>query len=251
LKDKNGTPLTPQQAKKMVRDALIEGGGLSEEPAIKKNCVRVKYAAGHHIDIPVYRVKGDLTAIKELAGETWQDSNPSEITDWFRRTEKNTQKSGEAEPQLRRLVRLVKKYSRQNLDAQSPSGLILTVLTAEQHTTYDAREDHALRETLRKMQGRLELNNVVDNPANPAEKLSKDKDAAKIKALVDQIASSLKTLDVLDKPNCRRSETLRGWKEVLKTDYFDAEIEKAEGDEEGEAEKAVTAFPNVAKPWCP
>src|SRR5205823_7657708 len=119
LTDENGTPLTPRQAKEMVRDALVEGGGLSEAPIIKKNCVRVKYAAGHHVDIPVYRVKGTgPNAKKELAGEVWRDSNPTEITDWFRDIETNTHEPGEAEPQLRRMVRLVKKYSRRNLDAR-------------------------------------------------------------------------------------------------------------------------------------
>ena len=251
LKDENGTALTPQQAKEMVRDALVEGGGLSDAPIIKKNCVRVKYAAGHHVDIPVYRVKGkDSSTKKELAGEVWRDSNPTEITDWFREVETNTHKTGEAEPQLRRLVRLVKRYSRRNLEAKSPSGLILTVLTAEQHKIHNEREDRALRETLREIRDRLLIDQAVKNPANQAETLTRDKDAEKIDALIDQIAASLKTLEVLDKPNCRRSEALKAWKDVVKTDYFDGEIEKAGGDEKAEAEKAVAAFPHVAKPWC-
>jgi hypothetical protein len=246
----DGMPLTPQQSKEMVRDALVEGGGLSGDPIVKKNCVRVKYAAGHHVDIPVYRVNGTgPTAKKELAGEEWLDSNPTEITDWFRNVEANTHKTGEVEPQLRRQVRLVKKYSRRNLEAKSPSGLILTVLAAEQHKTYDAREDRAFRETLRKIRDRLLVIQAVKNPANESEVLTRDQDAEKIGAFIDQIASSLKALAVLDKPNCRRSEALRAWKDVLRTDFFDSEIEKAEDDEKVEAEKAVIAFPHVAKPW--
>ena len=251
LKNEDGTSFTSLQAKEMVKDALIEGGGLSENPIVKKNCVRVKYAAGHHVDIPMYRIKSAGGSVKkELAGETWRDSNPTEVTDWFVRTEKNTHKTVEAEPQLRRLVRLVKKYSRRNLDANSPSGLILTVLTAEQHTAYDSREDRAVREALRKIRNRLLLDSIVYNPANRIEKLTKDKDATKLNALVNQIASSLKTLDVLDKPNCRRSEALKAWKEVFKTDYFDTEIEDTEKNEKDEAETAVAGFPNIAKPWC-
>jgi hypothetical protein len=250
LKDENGTPFTPQQAKEMVRDALVEGGGLTDAPIVKKNCVRVKYAAGHHVDIPVYRVKGmGPNAKKELAGEVWRDSNPTEITDWFRDVETTTHNAAEAEPQLRRLVRLVKKYSRRNLEAKSPSGLILTFLTAELHKIHDAREDRALRETLRKIRARLLIDQVVRNPANQSEILTRDKDAEKINALIDHIAASLKTLEALDKPNCRRSEALKAWKGLLKTDYFDGEIEKAEEDERAEAEKAVAGFSHVAKPW--
>jgi len=177
LKERNGTPFTPQQAKEMVRDALVEGGGLSEDPIVKKNCVRVKYAAGHHVDIPVYRTKNSPGITKkELAGESWRESNPTEITDWFGRTEKNVRQTGEAEPQLRRIVRIVKKYARRNLERNSPNGLILTVLTAEQHTAYDSREDHAMREVLRKIRSRLLLDKVVFNPANRTEKLTRDKD---------------------------------------------------------------------------
>ena len=247
LKTKEGVSFTPQEAKEMVRDALIEGGGLAEKPTVKKNCVRVKYAAGHHVDIPVYRILG---VRKELAGDAWRDSNPTEITEWFAAAEKKTQGQGEAEPQLRRLVRLVKRYSRRNLDGNSLSGLILTVLTAEQHTAYDAREDRAFREVLRRIRNRL-VDGIVNNPANPAERLSKDSDAAKVTALIDTIAKSLETLEVLDRANCRRSQALKAWREVLKTDYFDGEIKDAEEQEKGQASAAIAAASYVPKPWAP
>ncbi len=192
LKTKGGVSFTPQEAKEMVRDALIEGGGLAKNPTVKKNCVRVKYAAGHHVDIPVYRI---LSGRKELAGETWRDSNPTEITEWFATAEKSTQREGDAEPQLRRVVRLVKRYSRRNLEGNSLSGLILTVLTAEKHTAYDAREDRAFREVLRQIRNRLLVNVTVNNPANSTESLTKDSDTAKVIALVDAIAKSLETLE--------------------------------------------------------
>ena len=250
LKDQNGTAFTPHQAKEMVRDALVEGGGLAEDPIVKKNCVRVKYAAGHHVDIPVYRIRGSSSsAKKELAGEEWRDSNPTEITDWFRREEKNTHLQGEAEPQVRRLVRHVKRNSRCNLEGKSPSGLILTILTAEQHKNYDSREDRVLREVLRKIRDRLLVDSVVRNPANSSEILTRAKDVEKINAFIDQIASSLKTLEVLDKSSCRRSEALKAWKTVLKTDYFNGEIDKAETDEKSHAAAAVAATTYVPKPW--
>lgn len=246
LKKKDGISLTPQEAKEMVRDALIEGGGLAENPTVNKNCVRVKYAAGHHVDIPVYRV---LDGKKELAGEAWRDSNPTEITDWFATTEKKTQGHGETEPQLRRLVRLVKRYSRRNLDVNSLSGLLLTVLTAEQHTIHDVREDRAFREVLRKIRDRLLANSTINNPANLAERLSKDTNAGKITDLVSQIADSLKTLEVLNRANCRRSEALKAWKQVLKTEFFDSDIKKAEETEKNQASAAIAGATYVPKPW--
>ena len=248
LKMKEGVSFTPQEAKEMVKDALIEGGGLAENPTVRKNCVRVKYAAGHHVDIPVYRIVG---ARMELAGETWRESDPTEITNWFATAEKRTQGQGEAEPQLRRLVRLVKRYSRRNTEGNSLSGLILTVLTAAQHTAYDGREDRAFREVLRRVRSRLLVSGMVTNPANPTERLTKDSDAAKVIALIDTIAKSLETLEVLDRTNCRRSQALKAWRDVFKTEYFDGEIKDAEEQEKAQASAGIAAASYVPKPWAP
>jgi hypothetical protein len=257
VKDKlvadNGSAMTPDEAKRMVCDALIEGSGLTRNPEVKKNCVRVAYQAGYHVDIPVYRITEDKDGNEkmELAGEEWRDSNPREINDWYSGEESKTAKAGEETPQLRRQTRLLKKYSRANLGDDSPSGLILTILAAESHAQYDSRDDNAFRELLRKVRARLIGNKVILNPANTTEQLSKETDAARINALINQIGKSLSRLEVLDKPNCRRSEALRAWKDIFKTDYFDAEIDKSEEDEKDSAEKAVVDFPNIAKPWCP
>jgi hypothetical protein len=257
VKDKlaadNGSAMTPSEAKQMVCDALIEGGGLTTDPEVKKNCVRVTYKAGYHVDIPVYRMSEDTDGNQkmELAGEEWCDSNPREINDWYSGEESKTANAGQECPQLRRQTRLLKKYSRANLGDDSPSGLILTILAAESHTQFDSRQDNAFRELLRKVRARLFGNKVILNPANTTEQLSKETDEARINALLNQIGKSLSRLEVLDKPNCRRSEALRAWKDIFKTDYFDAEIDKAEEDEKDRAEEAVAGFPNIAKPWCP
>jgi hypothetical protein len=91
----------------------------------------------------------------------------------------------------------------------------------------------------------------VRNPANQSEVLTKSSDTSKVNALVHALENSVQAMNTLDRANCRRSEALRVWKDVFKTDYFDAEIEKSKENEKVEAQKAVTAFPHVAKPWCP
>ena len=120
---------------------------------MKKNCVRVDYSAGHHVDIPVYRVSADSAGNKkmELAGETWRGSNARAITEWFREAEKRTCSEDDDEPQLRRLVRMVKVYAKMHLNGSSPSGLILTVLTAELHTYHNFREDRAFRNLIERI----------------------------------------------------------------------------------------------------
>ena len=56
LKDDASVALTPLAARRRVCDALVWDGRLKQEATVKRNCVRQIYAAGYHIDIPVYRI---------------------------------------------------------------------------------------------------------------------------------------------------------------------------------------------------
>ena len=220
---KDGAPRTANEAKRMVKAALIEGGGLRVNPIIKTNCVRVNYAAGHHIDIPVYRrtldSNGNVTKL-EIASNQWRDSNPREISDWFAKEERNSVEEGKSDPQLRRIVRLVKRYSRSHVGGDSLSGLILTILTAEKLYHYPGRDDSAIRMTLGAIKGRLEGDRQVRNPANYAEVLTKDSDETKIEALVKRISETLETLKVLDKQTCTTAQARKAWDATFKTDFF-------------------------------
>lgn len=242
--------MTARQAKEMIRDGLISGGGLKNDPEIKKNCVRVSYAPGYHVDIPVYRVvKIGGVEKRELASDEWRESNPTEINDWFSAEEKKTHVVDDDEPQLRRLVRFTKVYSRNNLGDDALSGLILTVLVAECHFQHK-RDDEAFRDLLRNLKGRLLGDKQVFNPANRSEELSKKDDEAKADALIQQIGKTLSRLEVLDRANCRQSEALRAWKEAFKTDYFDSEIAAAEEEEKRQSEGAVRKLATAPRPWC-
>ena len=222
LDDEAKTPMTPLQAKQMVKSGLLAGGAPTE-PEIKKNCVRVDYKAGHHVDIPVYRRSTDAignTTLELASGDEWRFTNPREITEWFQEQEKRTHKEGETDPQLRRLVRLFKDYVRVNLKSNSLSGLILTILAEEQHRSYDAREDEAFRSLIRKVRDRLLTNRVVRNPKAWSEILTKDSDGAKIDKLTERIKDTLSEMEVLDDPKCTKSEARDVWDATFKTDYF-------------------------------
>jgi hypothetical protein len=220
----NGMEMTPLEARQMVCDALIEGKGLKKNPTVLKNCVRVEYAGGHHVDIPVYRwtldANGNLEKVEIASGSEWRESNPKEITSWFVGAEKSTKIADEEEPQLRRLVRMMKMYSRVNLGDESLSGLILTVVAAEVHSGHNSREDEAFRNLLSGVKAWFERNSEVCNPADSFEILTKDSDAEKVEKLTAQIGETLSTLGVLDKPSCSMVEARDAWDTVFKTDYF-------------------------------
>jgi hypothetical protein len=219
----DGIEMTAVEAKTMVRDALLEGHGLRRDPEIKPNCVRVEYAAGHHIDIPVYRRilddEGELIKI-EIASKNWRESNPREITEWFRHEEEKSKVEGEEEPQLRRLVRLLKIYARSNLEQKSLSGLILTVLAAEVYCYHDPREDRAFSALLRAVGNRIRANKEVRNPADYSEVLTKEIDDSKMEALIGQIDESLDDLEKLDRPYCSGADAREVWDRIFCTDFF-------------------------------
>jgi hypothetical protein len=219
----DGTALTPSEAKNRVRDALIAGGGLPATPIVKDNCVRINYAAGHHIDVPVYRAVTDAFGREKrefASASDWKESNPSEITEWFRSSEKNTQSEEDSEPQLRRLTRLLKMYSSNNLGDKALSGLLLTVLAAEVHLVYDNREDRAFRQLLQKVENRLKNNKKIYNPASRNEELTKSKDDQKIDKFIEKIGESLSDLAILDDPECSQLESRKAWDKVFKSEFF-------------------------------
>jgi len=250
LVSSSGIPMSPADAKQMVAAGLVAGGGLQTDPEIKKNCVRVSYAAGYHVDIPVYRIlRQGGQEIIELASDEWRESNPTEINDWFTNEENKAPREDGEEPQLRRLVRELKSYVRANTDDQALSGLILTVLAAECHR-YREREDEAFRTLLDNLLGRLRRDDRVNNPVNQAEELTKPADARKVSALIEALENTLREMQKLDRANCRRSEALRVWKNVFKTDYFDSEISRGEEDERRQSEEKVAAATAAPRPWC-
>lgn len=127
----------------------------TDKGAEKKNtCVRVLYADGHHIDLPIYYKMKDKDSIPELAHKTkgWIDSDPREFYDWFNKLAK-----GE-DQQLRRIVRYLKAWCDYrhsvNSDIKMPSGFILTILACE-NISFDERDDKALSETLIKIRKKI------------------------------------------------------------------------------------------------
>jgi hypothetical protein len=146
-------------------------GHTDKDPIDKNTCVRTLFSDGHHIDQPIYYKKG---SIPELAHkkDNWKDSDPKALTDWFNDlAEKN--------PQLRFLVRYGKGWfdnrEFENSSKPMPSGLIITILFAENAVYRINRDDIALKETLLAVQRKLKISFECNRPTTPkGENLLKD-----------------------------------------------------------------------------
>lgn len=152
---------TPATYHSWIYDAVK--GHTDKDPIDKNTCVRTLFANGRNIDQPIYYKKGD---IPELAHKRdgWIDSDPKAFTDWF------NDLAGK-EPQLRRLVRYGKGWCDnrefENTSKPMPSGLIITILFAENAVYRKDRDDVALKETLQAIQRKLNISFECKRPTTP------------------------------------------------------------------------------------
>lgn len=224
LKGDRGAEMSALQARQMVCDAL-QDKRFSKKPEVLKNCVRVHYNEGHHVDVPVYRESGQEDAKKcEIASSEWRESNPAEINEWFDgEAQKKKDSRDDDDPQFRRMIRLLKRYATSRASWNLPSGFILTILAAEKFWSFDQREDRAFYNLIVAIKSRLDISLVVKNPVHD-ETLTKDDPDPKMKSLRDKLQEAINKLQVLFDGKCTRKQALKAWADVFNTDYFDEEI---------------------------
>lgn len=229
LKGDRGGEMTPLDARQMVCDHLKDKR-FSKNPEILKNCVRVYYNEGHHVDVPVYRESGDGKTGKtcEIASSEWRESNPVEINDWFDgQVEKKKSDQDDNGSQLRRMIRLLKRYATSRPSWNLPSGFVLTILVDDKYVGFDDRDDRCFYNLIVAIKNRLYGSLVVKNPVHE-EILTKDDPDPKMKLLREKLEEAIEKLKVLFDGKCTRKQALKAWADVFNTDYFDTDIEECD-----------------------
>lgn len=242
-----GAPKTALDARKMVLDA-VHDGSFKTEPEIKPNCVRVYYDDGSHVDIPVYRSSADPSgSLKyELASVDWKESDPEGVNDWFRAWVKANAADGR--PHSRELIRLLKIICKNRTSYTLPSGFVLTVLVQECYHSADGRLDSDLRQLIEAIHRRLGEDLWVKHPVVSGEWLIDDQTKHRTTKLRELLGMAVEELEALNRPNCTRSETLKAWKKVFATDFFDQRIADAEAEERRRTAAGVTAPAVISAP---
>ena len=232
-----GADKTALDARKMVCSAL-DDGSFSEPPTVLKNCVRVFYKRGYHVDIPVYRQFEDGTL--ELASSDWKGSSPSEITEWYNNAVCELSPDTTNGRQLRRETRLVKAYkdSRNSWKSRTASGFIVSVLIVENYVA-DDRDDVSLYETMKAIYNRLNWGLEVANPVRD-EMLTKGVDDPRTKFLREKLGETLNHLEILFDSECTRLEALKAWNKVFQHKFWMDRISAEEDrlNEESKQKKA-------------
>jgi hypothetical protein len=220
-------PLFASDVQEIVRDALKDDT-FKRQPEIIRNCVRVFYAQGYHVDVPAFRVKapGTDTEQQELAGKDgWHTSDPTEINRWFEeRVQKLNRIQEDAGGQFRRIIRLLKRFSRsRGKQWNMPNGLKLTMLADECFERSYNRDDKAFYFLLSNLNKRLHQSRIVWNRAQPESsrnQLTKSDDDENMVELHQRVFEALKQLEVLWDDKCALAQTRNAWDWVFQTNGF-------------------------------
>lgn len=249
-----GGTMTASDAKWMVRDA-IDDGSFATPPEVRTNCVRIYYAKGYHVDLPVYRrvtttdIFGNQTYHYELASTDWVRSDARDVTAWFDRENAAQSPDTDNGRQLRRITRLIKKFarSREGWLGRILSGFGITALVVERYCPNAAREDQALYDTMRAIRDRLAWNLVVKHPVTPGATITSGTDDAKARYLRDRLTEALDTLEPLFAPDCIRKKARSCWDKVFNTDFFSSLEPSAQSAAMTSAPAGILA-PGISRP---
>lgn len=237
LKGAKGGDKTPADAKEMVRKAAELNAGFKTPPEVRKNCVRVYYNDGFHVDIPVYRCWEENGVVKkQLASTDWVDSAPEDITEWFKKQVGDKSPDQADGRQLRRIVRLLKYWSKSRVTWNLPSGFVLTVLVDESFPVggWADRDDTALLQVMRGIRATRLFSHQVYRPVTPRDEITNERTRTHVSNLVEQLVAAINELSKLERADCDELMALKALKTVFLTDFWDGRIKELEdGDGNG------------------
>lgn len=214
-------------------------GHTSTDPIDKNTCVRVIYKNHYHIDLPIYVIKDDIPRLAHKS-KGWVNSDPRAFTNWF------IDKVKENGEQLRRIVKYLKAwadYKNQSASTKMPSGIIVTILVANNFVSSDGRDDEALVGTVRNILDTLEESFSCKKPVEPYEDLlegwsdtRKDNFLNKLNTLCD------KGNQALELESGKEEDASLKWQDLLGDRFPKHETPKKEHSEAARSTSAPAAL---------
>lgn len=226
LRGSLGNDKSALDTRKMVCKAM-QDYKFKKEPQVLKNCVRVYYEEGHHVDMPVYRIYEDDQGneIQELASSDWEESDPESITRWYNDAVIEQSPDTNNGRQMRRITRLVKKWANSRESWNMPSGFMISVLVDEKYLENLDRDDDSLYKTLKAIRDRLAWNRVLNNPIT-GDSISENKEhlLANMYGKLDDALNN--TLNVLERVSCTHEDAMKAWSNFFNDNFFKDKIVK-------------------------
>jgi hypothetical protein len=245
LKGSQGADMTALEARKMVCEAM-QDDKFKKQPKVLKNCVRVYYEEGHHVDMPIYRQYEDESGdiVQELASSDWEESDPESITSWYNDAVIEQSPDETNGRQMRRVTRLIKKWAKSRGSWNMPSGFMISVLVDEQYINNLDRDDDSLYQTLKAIRDRLYVDKNIDNPVT-GDSISDGKEHL-LKNMYEKLDDALEnTLYILEDDECTYEQAMKAWSKFFNDDFFKDKIENSD-DKSNDEYRTITAG---VKPW--
>lgn len=173
---------TPATVHSWVKDAVKDR--TKSAPTDKDTCIRIPYAVGYHIDLPIY-IMNDGVAYLAHKTKGWTESDPKAFRSWFIDKVTEEKQCGE---QLRRIVKYLKAWK--DYKSISLKGIEIAILATKNFDKYDGRDDKCLRNTVNNIITVLETSFSCTKPVCPYEDLFDDASQTK----KDNILAGLKAL---------------------------------------------------------
>mgnify|MGYP000192326980 CR=1 FL=1 len=170
----------------------------------KNTCVRVPYAAGYHIDLPMYICKDDVAYLAHKS-DGWTESDPKAFKDWF----VGKVVSSEYGEQLRSIVKYLKAW--RDYKSVPLKGIEITILATNSFDKYTDRDDKSLRNTLEDILSCLEEEFSCVKPVAPGEDLFDGTSETKKTTIISGFKSLKENLDkaILENDEKKASEYVR------------------------------------------
>jgi hypothetical protein len=193
----NGTFLQGYETKdefpsvKAVHDWVVEATeGYTDEKVIDKyTCVRVPYAKGYHIDLPIYIELNDEIYLAH-GKNGWVVSDPKSVVKWF---QEFVQDEGE---QVRSIAKYFKAWK--DFVGSKLKGIHLTFLLNNNFDAWENADDKSLLNSVRNVVESLECNFVCLNPVDNSEDLFLRFSQQEQDQIFNQLKNFLKILDEAD-----------------------------------------------------
>lgn len=234
-----GGKMSALSVRQMVCDAL-QDDRFKRQPETRKNCVRVYYEQGYHVDVPCYRVttvrdnwSGQAKEVVELASAEWKRSDPTEVTAWFKR--QNEALSGDfhtSDGQFARVVKLLKAFARSRASWKEgiATGFMITKLTSDVFQYVNNRDDLALMGTMERIVAQPNASLTIMHPTLIAEREPITRlDDPRPGFLRDRLQESLEKLKALQNWDCTHQEAMKVWDDVFCTEWFSGQPEPDKG----------------------
>lgn len=203
--------------KNIIVDAMKrKTSQFNTEPEKKTNCIRIVYEEGYHIDFAIYRRDTNIfnEYVYEHCGSEWRERDPRAINDWFIDSNKSS-----SDDNLRKVVRIMKMFSKSRDSWDMPGGLIQSILVEECLVEY-VRLDETFYYTMEAIKDRLFENKDIKNPVSCKSIIYTEKDKSRVGNLYNRLNKYLDKLEVLFDEECTEDDAIRAWDTFFNNLYW-------------------------------